>query len=55
MRSRDRENENCKCIVVTVVESMACDGIAVASTPKAKELSASPESGDHESRRLKAS
>jgi hypothetical protein len=36
MRSRDRENEHCKCIVVTAVESMACDGIAVASTPKAQ-------------------
>ena len=26
-----------------VVGSMACDGVAVASTPKAKQLSASPE------------
>jgi hypothetical protein len=50
------ENENCKCIVVTAAESMACDGIAVASLPKAQgAFGVARESGDHESRRLEAS
>jgi hypothetical protein len=54
MRSRDRKMKTVKCIVVTAAESMACDGIAVASLPKAQgAFGVARESGER--RRLKAS
>ena len=55
MRSRDRKMKTVNALSLRQSNQWLATALPRLSRRKPKELSASPESGDHESRRLKAS